>query len=137
MDEKGMPEYALSVSEQCGLFAVNNMRLIIDARGSNWWFSGPPKARLASGDALSPLTAVAGHAIELGQIDIRDAFDELALPMELRHLFGLPRVRAGRLVVSPTVEGSSVSPDTWVYPRLQVVAMGWTHVLHLCQRVLQ
>lgn len=33
--------------------------------------------------------------------------------------------------------GSVVAPDTWVFPRLRVVAMGWTHALHLCQRVLE
>lgn len=141
MDEKCMLEFALDVTEQCGLFAVkkknNRQRLIIDARRSNRWFAAPPKTRLVSGDAFSRLTAVGGHALELGQTDIQDAFYQLALPQELRHLFGLPRVRAGRVGVSRTVDGAIVAADTWIYPRLKVVAMGWTHALHLCQMVLE
>lgn len=36
-----------------------------------------------------------------------------------------------------TADGVDVAPTTYAFPRLCVVAMGWTHALHLCQRVLE
>ena len=141
MSSKGMIEYSLDVVETCGLFSVwkknGRQRLIIDARRANCWFKDPPKTRLSSGDSFARLFAAADLTVELGQTDIQDAFYQLAMPVELRPYFGLAPVRAGRVGVSVTVEGSQVSPSTLIYPRLCVLAMGWTHALNWCQRVLE
>ena len=145
MLEKKMIEPCLDIKEECCIFAVwkkpgpngPRQRLIIDARRSNTWFSTPPKTELATGDAFSRMVAVSQDALELGQTDIQDAFYQLGLPMELRPLFGLPGARAGRVGVSVTCDGVPVAPSTLVRFRLCVVPMGWTHALHLCQRVLE
>ncbi|CAK0809251.1 unnamed protein product, partial [Prorocentrum cordatum] len=141
MSSKGMIEFSVDVVETCGLFSAweksGKQRLIIDARRSNRWFKDPPKTHLASGDSFARLFAAADLTLELGQTDIQDAFYQLAMPVELRPCFGLAPVRAGRVGVSVTVEGSQVSPSTLVYPRLCVLAMGWTHALNWCQRVLE
>ncbi|CAK0807270.1 unnamed protein product, partial [Prorocentrum cordatum] len=141
MSSKGMIEYFLDVVETCGLFSVwkksGKQRLIIDARRSSCWFKDPPKTRLASGGSFARLSAAADLTLELGQTDIQDAFYQLAMPVELRPYFGLAPVRAGRVGVSVTVEGSQVSPSTLVYPRLCVLAMGWTRALNWRQRVLE
>lgn len=55
----------------------------------------------------------------------------------MRPFFGLGRVQARRVGVQRTADGMDVAPTTYVLPRLCVVAMGWTHALHLCQRVLE
>eukprot|EP00959_Pyramimonas_sp_CCMP1952_P379688 7953273-Pyramimonas_sp.AAC.1 len=61
----------------------------------------------------------------------------MALPEPLRPYFGLGKVRAGRVGVTCTVEGASVGPNTWIFPRLKVLAMGWLHALNWCQRGLE
>lgn len=141
MLENKMIEFASEVDETCGLFAVwkknKRQRLIIDARRSNRWFKPPAHTDLATGDAFSRLVAVAEFAVEVGQTDIQDAFYQLALPEQLRSLFGLPRVRAGRVGVERLYDGRRVKPDEWIFPRLKVVAMGWTHALYWCQLVLE
>ena len=141
LDERGMIEWSFSVKEVCGLFAVwersGKQRLIVDARRGNKWFTPPPKTRLATGDSFARLHATAGAALELGQTDIQDAFYQMLMPEQLRPCFGLPRVRASRVGVTRTVEGTAVGPDAWIFPRLRVLAMGWTHALHCCQKVLE
>ena len=141
MESCGMIEWALSCEEQVGLFCVwkksGKQRLIIDARRSNAHFRTPAKVSLASGDSFGRLQALAGQALHLGQTDIQDAFYQMAMPAPLRVYFGLPAVRAGRLGVTMTVEGSSVGRDTLVAPRLRVLAMGWNRALWWCQRVLE
>ena len=141
MYEKGMVEWSGCVQELCGLFTVwkasGKQRLIIDARRSNQWFRAPPKTRLATGDSFARLRAVGSCALELGQTDIQDAFYQMQMPVALRPLFGLPRVRAGRVGAEVTVEGKTLQENSWVFPRLTVLAMGWTHALHWCQRVLE
>eukprot|EP00959_Pyramimonas_sp_CCMP1952_P454894 9470691-Pyramimonas_sp.AAC.1 len=105
-----MIEYSLDAVETCGFFSVwkksGKQRLIIDARRSNCWFRDLPQTRLASGDSFARLPAAADLAVELGQTDVQDAFYQLALPVEFRPCFGLAPVRAGRVGVSVTVEGT-------------------------------
>lgn len=75
--------------------------------------------------------------MELGQTDIQDALCQLGLPVALRPFFGLGRVQARRVGAQRTADGVDVAPTAFVFPRLCVVAMGWTHALHLCQPVLE
>ena len=134
--DRGLLEFRLHARETVGVFGVwkksGKIRLIVDARRSNCHFAAAPPVALATGQAISSIE-VDGHGpIQLGQVDIADAFYQLALPPELRDLFGLPSLKAGEAGISATVEGD-VATDTKVFPCFIGVPMGWTQALHLCQ----
>ena len=69
-------------------------------------------------------------------VDVADAFYGMEMPEEWRHLLGLEPVKAGDLGIE-RLDGRRISKGTTLYPRLNVLPMGWTHALALCQRVLE
>jgi len=136
MKSANMLDFALSVDEDCGVFLVNKkdgkrLRLIIDARRANCHFEDPDYIPLASGSSLGEIEVEPGQDLYIGHGDLCDAFYHFALPPRLRRFFGLPRVRAGTVGVTE-VQGRKVTPETWIFPRLAVVPMGWAHAAWFC-----
>ncbi|CAK0877769.1 unnamed protein product [Prorocentrum cordatum] len=124
--------------EEVGLFTVwkkdGRQRPVIDCRGSNFRFAEPDKTSLASGGSFSSIELAPGEVLWTAGVDIADAFYNMGLPPELRHLFALPRLRAAQLGVRE-LGGRPVPGRAWVRPCLAVLPMGWTHALDFCQKV--
>ena len=124
--------------EEVGAFCVrkknNRQRLVIDSRLANMWFEAPEPVQLCTGSTFSRIeVGDQGEPVEVGGVDITDAFYNIGLPPGLRKYFGLKPVKAGNVGIARTVEGS-VRPSDMIYPVLRVVPMGWTHALWVCQR---
>eukprot|EP00438_Fugacium_kawagutii_P003578 Skav221586 [mRNA] locus=scaffold1698:62375:64775:+ [translate_table: standard] len=110
------------------------IRLIMDGRRSNCHFADPEKVSLATGEAMSRMQLPRGKPIYTASADLQNAFYTMAMPPQLRSLFGLRAVKAGLLGVSE-VSGKTVTPDTLVHCRVAVIPMGWKWALWFCQRV--
>jgi hypothetical protein len=124
--------------EQVGAFCVSKkngkQRLVVDARRSNCWFVDPPAVSLATGSALSDITVEDDGGWFIAHLDIANAFYALELPVALRSFFCLPGISARELGLTH-LNGLLLRPGDIVYPRLQVVPMGWTHALAVCQQI--
>ncbi|CAK0803080.1 unnamed protein product, partial [Prorocentrum cordatum] len=72
-------------------------RLVIDCRGSNFRFDEPEKTCLASGGSFSSIELAPGEVLWAAGVNVADAFYNVRLPSELRHLVALPRLRASQL----------------------------------------
>ena len=134
----GLIEFHQTVIEEVGAFCVrkknNRQRLVIDSRLANMWFEAPEPVQLCTGSTFSRIeVGDQGEPVEVGGVDITDAFYNIGLPPGLRKYFGLKPVKAGNVGIARTVEGS-VRPSDMIYPVLRVVPMGWTHALWVCQR---
>ena len=83
----------LEAIQQVGVFAVrkknDRQRLVVDARGSNFWFSEPGHVHLPTGSALSRLELGPGEEIYVADANIANAFYNMALPVELRRYFAM------------------------------------------------
>ena len=136
LESCGLIEYRQSMLEQVGLFTVwkknGRQRLVVDARLSNLHFSEPETVRLATGATFSAIEVDEGPALEIGGVDIADAFYHIELPEYLRELFALPPVRAGD-VGCDHIGKVKLKQGSWVYPCLKVTPMGWSHALWVCQ----
>ena len=126
------------VAQEVGMFAVKkksgNQRLVVDARGSNFWFASPGHVHLPTGAALSLLELEPHESLYIADADISNAFYNMALPTELRRYFALRGVEARHLGLSH-VGGQPVKPTQVVWPRMAVLPMGWSHALELCQQI--
>ena len=136
LHDAGVVEFRRSCREHVGIFTVwkksGKQRLVVDARLTNCWFEPPEGVRLATGSSFGHLEVDGGPPIALGGVDIADAFYQIALPQELRDLFGLLPVRAEMLGITATVEGP-VSGGEKVIPVFKAIPMGWTQALWVCQ----
>ena len=108
----------------------------MDARRSNCWFGPAPETDLATGSSLGAMRCDPNLPLHVCQVDIANAFYNLEMPIEWRRFFGLPRVRAADVGVSE-INGCPVSPQTWIFPCVSVVPMGWSHATAWCQAVLR
>ena len=132
-------EFRSQVRERVGVFFVwkknGKQRMVVDSRLSNLWFSSPEKVHLATGSSFSRIEVDEGPPIELGGVDIRDAFYRIELPSELRDLFALNplplKALDPELVKSLDLDGD---PNRLVFPCFRVVPMGWAHALWVCQK---
>lgn len=136
--DAGLIEYRQQVKKVVGAFCVkkkeNRQRLVIDSRLANLHFCEPESVRLCTGSTFAKIeVGDSGGPIEVGGVDISDAFYNIGLPESLRAYFGLAPVRARDVGVTRCVDGE-VRPLDYVYPTLKVTPMGWTHALWICQR---
>ncbi|CAK0805153.1 unnamed protein product, partial [Prorocentrum cordatum] len=70
------------------------LRLVCDCRRSNVWFREPDNVTLCTGETLGNLEVGGGETLYISEADLSNAFYHLQLPVELRDLFTLRRVRA-------------------------------------------
>ena len=134
----GLVEFHKHVHEVVGAFCVkkknNRQRLVIDSRLANLHFDAPESVRLCTGSTFARIeVGDSGGPLEVGGVDISDAFYNIGLPASLRKFFGLKSIRAGDVGASVTCDGP-VNPNDLIYPVLKVVPMGWTHALWVCQK---
>ena len=125
-------------TETVGLFFVKKkggkLRLIVDCRRSNCHFSEPLPIKLATGEAMSRIQASPEEPLYMASADLQNAFYTIEMPTGLRKFFGLRRIRAGQLGID-LVEGASVQPEQWIYPRVRVVPMGWSWAMWWVQNL--
>ncbi|CAE7231430.1 gag-pro-pol [Symbiodinium sp. CCMP2456] len=113
------------------------LRLVVDCRKANMWFSAPAKVSLCTAEALSRIDLESEESVlHIATADLKDAFYHFELPTALRTYFGMRRLRASDLGMSE-VAGTAVSASSFVYPRLKVLPMGWAHALWWCQTIHQ
>eukprot|EP00435_Cladocopium_sp_Y103_P066614 s689_g28.t2 len=137
LHDRGLVEYRSNGVERVGVFCVwkknGRQRLVIDARLSNLHFEAPPSVALATGSSFGLIEVPGGGApLEVGGVDIADAFYHIGLDEELRELFSLAPLRAEDLGISE-VQGKKVKGHEMVYPCLAVIPMGWSLALWICQ----
>ena len=84
------------------------MRLILDCRRANAWFSRPPHTALLTSEGLGNLevdtsdgdtmeaeaATLEDVAFSIGIADVRDAFHRLLMPSWMSRFFGLPPLTA-------------------------------------------
>ncbi|CAK0847592.1 unnamed protein product, partial [Prorocentrum cordatum] len=70
------------------------LRLVCDCRHSNVWFREPDNVTLCTGETLGNLEVGEDETLYISEADLSNAFYHLQLPVELRDLFALRRVRA-------------------------------------------
>ena len=126
-------------TETVGLFFVKKkqgkLRLIMDCRRSNAWFTEPAKVCLATGDAMSRLEVPEGAELYTASADLANAFYTLELPEALRTYFGLKGLSAKHLIAAGVDSCNFSSKTVWIYPRVKVVPMGWAWALWWCQSI--
>ena len=111
------------------------LRLIADCRRSNCWFAPPDKVKLCTAEALSRVSLEPGGELHVCTADLKDAFYHFSLPDQLRPYFGMRPLRAGEAGVADGDSGFQAGD--WVYPRLKILPMGWSHALWWCQSIHQ
>ncbi|CAK0883779.1 unnamed protein product [Prorocentrum cordatum] len=130
----------LSGEVSCGLFFVykksGKYRLIVDGRQPSCHFRDSDPVALASGAAFSAIEVDSAAPVQVGSVDIVNAFYNVQLPEALRDVFVLPRVRADLVNVS-TAQGRAVRRGQYFFPVLKVIPMGWKLSLWACQQVLE
>ena len=132
-------EYSLEPpKESVGLFFVKKksgqIRLIMDCRRSNCFFSEPDTTHLATGEAMSRMHVDSGSKLYTASADLQNAFYTMEMPEQLRPFFGLRSVRADAVGLT-TLNGRSLLPSSRIYPRVCVIPMGWKWALWWCQKV--
>lgn len=123
-------EFRLKARESVGVFFVwkksGRQRMVIDARKSNLWFDTPHKVSLATGSAFARIQVDDGPPVQVGGVDISDAFYRIELPSEFRDLFALPPLSARALGLT-ALEGQAIPGGQLIFPCVRVVPMGWSH----------
>ena len=137
LHKSNLVEFRTEARECVGVFFVwkksGKQRMIIDARLSNLWFRSPEKVHLATGSSFSRIQVDDGPPIQVGGVDISDAFYRIELPFEFRDLFALPPITAQALGLD-SVGGAPVEGKQLIFPCVRVVPMGWAHALWVCQK---
>ncbi|CAE7345253.1 Usp7, partial [Symbiodinium microadriaticum] len=89
----GLVEYRRECTERVGAITVwkksGRQRLVIDCRAANLHFEQPERVHLATVSAFARLAVDSGERVEVGGVDIADAFYNIQLLPELRGYFGL------------------------------------------------
>ena len=124
--------------ETVGIFFVKKkggkLRMILDCRRSNCHFSTPENIKLATGESMSRMELKSHGQLFTASADLQNAFYTMAMPSTLQKFFGLRKVQAGELGVAE-VAGLRLQPTSWIYPRIAVIPMGWSHAMWWCQRI--
>lgn len=112
----------------------NKLRMILDCRLANTHFREPEGIQLASADSLSKMELPEDTPLYMASADLQNAFYTMGMPEQLRTYFGLRKLRASDLGLEQ-VDGVKVKPSQWVFPRVAVIPMGWSHAMWWCQRL--
>ncbi|CAK0790753.1 unnamed protein product, partial [Prorocentrum cordatum] len=116
-------EWHLTGEVSCGLFFVykksGRYRLIVDGRLPSCHFRDGDPVSLASGAAFSAIEVDSAAPIQVGSVDIVNAFYNVQLPEALRGIFVLPRIRADLVNVS-SAQGRAIRRGQYLFPVLKV-----------------
>ena len=134
--DKGIVSFRTESKSFLGIFFVRKkngkLRMILDTRIANCFFKSPPHTDLPTASAMSNIETRPGEFVYFSGGDIDNAFYRITAPDVAKPYFTLPRVRAGHVGISE-IDGVAVSPSTYVTPSLEVLPMGWSWSLWICQ----
>ena len=114
-----------------GLFGTpkseGRIRLVVDARPANHFFSRPPPVHLPTPDVLCSLSVPLGEKLYVAKADLTAFYHQLRTPRWMWPFFALPPVRASDVGLQSTWG------DVMIYPCLTILPMGWSHAVSLTQ----
>eukprot|EP00974_Lingulodinium_polyedra_P031995 3081051-Lingulodinium_polyedra.AAC.1 len=111
----------------------DRIRLILDARAVNQHFTVPDKPELSSAAAMSEIEVPADSTLYWATSDLKDAFYSMKIPAWLGEYFCLPPVTVEEAREVGLITGQWTGRDK-IWPRLSVLAMGWSWSVYFCQR---
>ena len=143
---RGLLRFGRWSYEKVGVFFVwkkerKTMRLILDCRRSNAWFSRPPHTALLTAEGLGNLEvdmvdddAMMAEAAELtdvafsvGIADVKDAFHRLLMPEWMSRYFGLPALTAEAAgLTGEIIDGTPALATDKIIPLARPLPMGFT-----------
>eukprot|EP00438_Fugacium_kawagutii_P014095 Skav231798 [mRNA] locus=scaffold734:131220:155475:+ [translate_table: standard] len=137
----GLIEFSAQPSvEQVGIFFVkkkgDRLRMILDCRRSNCHFSDPDPIQLATGEAMGRIQLDKDEVLYTASADLQNAFYTMEMPEQLRPFFGLRRVQAKQMSMQE-LHGNPIDPDSWLYPVVRVIPMGWSWAMWWCQTLAE
>ena len=106
------------------------MRLIIDMRRGNCYFTVPDPVELVTPTAVTHVALEEDEVMVTAKADLDNYFYRCRVPEEYEPYFGLPAVRLGDLGLTPEERKNAapgVGEDEEVHPVLCVLPMGWAH----------
>lgn len=126
-----------------GLFGVpkedDTIRLILDARPANCWFSDPPSVSLPSPSHLSHIVVAETDRFTVAKLDLSNFYHNLLLPSWMLPYFSLPSLSTTELSalqhlpnISPAIL-TLLNSDAPLYPCCTTLPMGWSHSVFLAQ----
>ena len=137
MNSLGMIHFTREPMAINGIFGVakgpDKMRLILDARPANAMFVEPPHVKLPGPDHIAQLSIPIGQSLHVGKVDIDNFYHRLRMPREWWPFFALPGVRAGSVGVGGGGGGREWEEDSFIYPCLTTLPMGFSHSVYLAQ----
>ena len=97
LDRLGMIRWRRSKVESVGVFFVHKkdrdqIRMILDARRSNCWFSDAAPVQLLTSEGLSDIECTSGVTLSVGTADINNCFHRLVMPAWMSAYFAYPCV---------------------------------------------
>ena len=126
-----------------GIFGIpksdGQIRLILDARPANCWFTDPPHVSLPSPSHLASLVVPSGDPVWVAKSDLSNFYHQLVLPEWMRPYFCLPGLSA--VEVAALVADLDMPPSVLValegagpfYPSCVTLPMGFAHAVFLAQ----
>ena len=137
MENSGMLTWHRDVPSLLGVFFVKQsngkLRIILDTRDVNNFFSTPPKTSLPTSAALSNVEVGPDDVVFFSGCDLQNAFYHMSVPAGMEKWFSLPSIPAG--AIDGLADRLGVSAFDHVVPCLQVLPMGFSWSLHICQAV--
>eukprot|EP00438_Fugacium_kawagutii_P013651 Skav213124 [mRNA] locus=scaffold107:139529:142876:+ [translate_table: standard] len=112
------------------------LRLVLDCRRANEFFTEPPDIAMAAGYSFSQLHLDQESKVYTAQSDIKDYFYSIGLPPFLSKYFCLPPVRTAALL-EEIPELKQFAGASEVFPQMKVVPMGWSWSMFFAQRIHQ
>ena len=116
-----------------------DLRLIIDARWANREFVEPPHIELPTPDLFTkivvppPVPGTPRTKLWVAKTDLSDYYYNIAIPEWMIPYFALPPLLVDLIAARRPSAVSQFAPGTMVYPCLRVLAMGWSHSVHVAQ----
>ena len=150
----GLMTFRPTAASFVGAFCVKKkdprfQRLVIDCRGTNMLHCDPPTTRLGSSRCYSDLDLGRSSSSDKvcgREADVDDCFYRFGLP-ELSHYFAINHplqaqewraagLEVGRIFNPETTTTFKPSDEQLLFPCFQVVPMGWTWALWLCNEAV-
>ncbi len=152
LNRVGIVGFARSIRASVGLFFVKKkdpayIRMVVDARISNFHHVDPPITRLGSGANFSDLElnkeilstklgCVSNDHVGYGaELDVADCFWQFRVD-ELAEWFGIRMPRAAKVWTSFGADTSKFDPEEIIYPVITAMAMGWKWALFFANEVV-
>ena len=138
MSLRGLVSFGAPSEATVGVFVVpkklGKQRLIFDTRRVNQLFRLPWHCALPTPSSWAGLQLPADSAYHMAQTDVNTAFYRILAPTGMSEYFILPRVST-HLLLREGVDHLRHLSD--VSPQLQVLAVGFSWALYVCQKMVE